>query len=164
MNSKIHDVFSFFHIISDMDNMWVKWNIVRSFMRQKGYNSMSELQWFYKKFNYCNKLFEAFKRNQNINTDTWILPVLFGWAGADESEEGPPSISSKSLELEVGAGAAGAELDMSPNMSIMLEPCKIRRLTYIGWSKKMAKLLISHKFQSGLHSSVELHTRPLQHV
>ena len=28
----------------------------------------------------------------------------------------------------------------------------------------MAQLLISHKFQSGLHSHMKLHTRPLQHV
>ena len=35
-------------------------------------------------------------------------------------------------------------------------------IRYIGWSKKMAQPLISHKFQSGLHSHVQLHTRQLQ--
>ena len=34
----------------------------------------------------------------------------------------------------------------------------------IGWSKKMAQLLISHKFESGLHSHIKLHTRQFQHV
>ena len=30
---------------------------------------------------------------------------------------------------------------------------------YIGWSKKMPQFLIRHKFQSGVHSHVKLHTR-----
>ena len=35
---------------------------------------------------------------------------------------------------------------------------------YIGCSKKMAQLLISHKVQSGLQCLMKLHTRQLQHV
>ena len=35
---------------------------------------------------------------------------------------------------------------------------------YIGWSKKMAQLLISHKFYSGLCSHMKLHTSQLHHV
>ena len=33
-----------------------------------------------------------------------------------------------------------------------------------GGAKKMAQLLISHEFQSGLHSHIKLHTAQLQHV
>ena len=34
----------------------------------------------------------------------------------------------------------------------------------IGWSQKMAQLLISHKFKSGLYRHMELHTRQFQSV
>ena len=58
-----------------------------------------------------------------------------------------------------------AELDnLSKNGPPAKKQRRVHKVDISRVVKKMTQLLISHKFQSGLHSHMKLHTSQLQHV